>query len=145
MSLLQELSEMDRLTQLQDSIDELLTVMSSSIHYLITRADFEQLNPDIPITKSRGDKAASPEEFEATKKDLVNSLVMQAKKIEILIRALPAPVSEQQQVENLAELRHEMEGANREYRAAVQRASELHAEFTKILGMMLEKSPSRPG
>ncbi len=87
------------------------------MHYLITHADFKQLNPDIPITKSRGDKAAPPEEFEsenscapsmilqfqhcvvlATKEDLVKSLIMQAKRIEILIRALPVPISEQQQV-----------------------------------------------
>jgi hypothetical protein len=37
--------------------------MANSVNYLVSSANFKQVNPDIPITKTR-EKAATPEEFE---------------------------------------------------------------------------------
>jgi mediator of RNA polymerase II transcription subunit 21 len=51
--MLQELTHMDRITQLQDEIQQLLTIMSNSIAYLTSRADFVQVSPDVPVTKHR--------------------------------------------------------------------------------------------
>lgn len=82
--MLQELSHMDRITQLQneieqvrrrspsptDSIDrtarQLLTIMSSSIAYLTSRTNFEQVSEAIPITKQRNpEKVDAPDVFES--------------------------------------------------------------------------------
>jgi mediator of RNA polymerase II transcription subunit 21 len=65
--MLQELSHMDRITQLQDEIQQLLTIMSSTIAYLTSRANFVQVSADVPITKQRNpEKYDTPEMFEGT-------------------------------------------------------------------------------
>jgi len=65
--MLQELSHMDRITQLQDEIQHLLTILSSTIAYLTSRADFVQVSADVPITKQRNpEKYDTPEVFEGT-------------------------------------------------------------------------------
>ncbi|KZP19055.1 hypothetical protein FIBSPDRAFT_828644 [Athelia psychrophila] len=64
--MIQELSHMDRITQLQDEIQQLLTIMSSSIAYLTSRANFVQVSEEVPITKQRNpDKFDPPDVFEA--------------------------------------------------------------------------------
>ena len=75
---------MDRITQLQDEIQQvsdyfirpqslslmrlvpqLLTIMSNSIAYLTSKANFVQVSPEIPITKQRNpEKVAAPDVFE---------------------------------------------------------------------------------
>jgi mediator of RNA polymerase II transcription subunit 21 len=56
---------MDKLTQLQDCIEQLLLIMKLAIVQLIQRVDFKQVSPDIPVTKSRPkDKIDSPQKFE---------------------------------------------------------------------------------
>ena len=74
--MLQDLSHMDRITQLQDEIqqvrcrselenanvetrDKLLTIMSNTIGYLTSRSNFLQVSEEIPITKQR-----NPEKFD---------------------------------------------------------------------------------
>jgi mediator of RNA polymerase II transcription subunit 21 len=83
--MLQELSHMDRITQLQDGIqqvwpiksvqgkkllhldEQLLTIMFNSIGYLTTRSNFLQVSPEIPITKQRNpEKYNAPEVFEGS-------------------------------------------------------------------------------
>ena len=81
-AMLQELTHMDRITQLQDEIQQvraatsftgtradtdvqLLTIMSSSIAYLTSRANFVQVSPEVPVTKARPpEKYDSPEVFD---------------------------------------------------------------------------------
>jgi len=63
--MLHELSNMDRITQLQDEIQQLLTIMSNSIAYLTERSNFVQVSPGIPITKQRNpEKYDQPDVFE---------------------------------------------------------------------------------
>jgi hypothetical protein len=74
-SMLQELSHMDRITQLQDEIQQLLTIMSSTIAYLTSRANFVQVSADVPITKQRNpEKYDTPEMFEGTSVHIFRSL-----------------------------------------------------------------------
>ncbi|KAI9068867.1 hypothetical protein FKP32DRAFT_1560829 [Trametes sanguinea] len=138
--MLQELSHMDRITQLQDEIQQLLTIMSSSIAYLTSRANFVQVSPDIPITKSRNpDKYDPPDVFEANKKELVTDLIVKAKQVEYLIQSLPEPDPEEKQVERLQVLEEEMSQANAEYVEAVNRAKNLHAQICDVLRNMLDE------
>lgn len=71
---------MDRITQLQDEIQQVsvicpftltnidsnegqfLTIMSSSIAYLTSRANFLQVSPEVPITKQRKAEKYDPPE-----------------------------------------------------------------------------------
>lgn len=56
---------MDRITQLQDEIQQLLMIMSNTVAYLTTRANFLQVSPDVPVTKQRNpEKFDAPEVFE---------------------------------------------------------------------------------
>jgi len=56
---------MDKLTQLQDCIEQLLLIMKLAVVQLAQRTDFKQVSPDIPVTKIRPkDKMDDPVKFE---------------------------------------------------------------------------------
>ncbi|KZP22072.1 hypothetical protein FIBSPDRAFT_931300 [Athelia psychrophila] len=136
--MIQELSHMDRITQLQDEIQQLLTIMSSSIAYLTSRANFVQVSEEVPITKQRNpDKFDPPDVFEANKKELVTDLVVKAKQVEYLIQSLPEPEAEEVQATRLQVLENEMTEANAEYIQAVNRAKDLHRQVSDVLRTML--------
>jgi len=82
---------MDRITQLQDEIQnvgrlsqsllshvlngfstlKLLLIMSNTIAYLTSRANFLQVSPEVPVTKQRNpDKFDPPDVFEGMFKDI---------------------------------------------------------------------------
>ncbi|KJA20840.1 hypothetical protein HYPSUDRAFT_68165 [Hypholoma sublateritium FD-334 SS-4] len=136
--MLQELSHMDRITQLQDEIQQLLMIMSNTVAYLTTRANFLQVSPDVPVTKQRNpEKFDAPEVFEANQKELVTDLIVKAKQIEYLINSLPEPEPEEEQAHRLQELENEMQEANAEYINAVRRAKDLHSQISDVLRLML--------
>jgi len=138
---MQELSHMDRITQLQDEIQTLLTIMSSTIAYLTSRANFVQVSEDVPITKQRNvEKYDSPEVFEANKKELVTDLIVKAKQVEYLIKSLPEPEPEEDQAKRLQILDDEMTLVNEEYIQAVARSKDLHAQIMDVLRLMLEET-----
>lgn len=131
---------MDRITQLQDEIQQFLTIMSSSIAYLTSRANFLQVSPEVPITKQRkAEKYDPPEVLEANKKELVADLVVKAKQIELLIQSLPEPELEEAQAHRLQGLEEEMAEANAEYIRAVNRAKSLHQRMSLLLRTMLDE------
>ncbi|KZT68857.1 hypothetical protein DAEQUDRAFT_711377 [Daedalea quercina L-15889] len=137
--MLQELTHMDRITQLQDEIQQLLTIMSNSIAYLTSRANFAQVSQDVPVTKQRKvDKFDPPEVLEANKRELVNDLVVKAKQVDYLIGSLPEPEAEEVQANRLQELENEMAEANAEYARAVARAKSLHEQVSAVLRTMLD-------
>ncbi|KAF9453100.1 hypothetical protein P691DRAFT_96323 [Macrolepiota fuliginosa MF-IS2] len=139
--MLQELSHMDRITQLQDEIQQLLVIMSNTIAYLTTRSNFMQVSPEVPITKQRNaDKYDTPEVFEANKQELVTDLVVKAKQIDYLVNSLPAPEPEEAQAKRLEALEDEMKSANEEYAQAVSRAKDLHSQVAEVLKLMLSES-----
>ncbi|KAG2351481.1 hypothetical protein BDR07DRAFT_1294413 [Suillus spraguei] len=144
--MLQELSHMDRITQLQDEIQRLLTIMSSTIAYLTARSTFLQVSEQIPITKIRNpDKYDSPELFEANKNELVQDLIVKAKQIEYLIQSLPVPEPEEQQANRLQALERQMQDANEEYIQAVDRAKNLHRKISEFLRIMLDNADGPVG
>lgn len=133
----QELSEMDRVTQLQDAIEQLFGTMADSIKYLSTASSSVQVNPDIPITK--GDSHSVPaEELEANKKALVDDLMEKASQIGVLIDALPVAEAEEDQVERLQSLEAQLQEANQEYRQALDRTKTVHAQISSLLKNVLD-------
>ncbi|KAF9792625.1 hypothetical protein BJ322DRAFT_60954 [Thelephora terrestris] len=136
--MLQELTHMDRITQLQDEIQNLLMIMANSINYLTTRADFTQVSPQVPITKQRNpDKVDAPDVFEANKKELARDLALKARQVDYLIQSLPPPEPEEKQAERLQSLEKQMTEANEEYVRAVRRARALHKQLRDMLDIML--------
>jgi len=132
---------MDRITQLQDEIQLLLTVMSSSIAYLTSRANFLQVSPEVPVTKQRNpDKYDPPDVFEDNKKEMVGDLMTKAKQIEILINSLPEPEAEEVQADRLKQLEDEMTRANEDYIRAFNRAKNLHGKMSEMLRNMLDEN-----
>ncbi|GAA5820111.1 hypothetical protein JCM10212_000446 [Sporobolomyces blumeae] len=85
-----ELGHMDRLTQTQNSIDDLVRIMSSTLSYLSRKSTFKPLNPNFPATQSIPN-ADPPDVFQANQKELVVDFVRKAKQLEYLIDALPSP------------------------------------------------------
>ncbi|KAF8508756.1 hypothetical protein JB92DRAFT_571860 [Gautieria morchelliformis] len=143
--MLEQLTHMDRISQIQNGVEELLTIMSSSIVYLHTRTSFKQVSEEIPITRQRNaEKHDPPDVFEANQKELVTDLVRKAKEIEYLIESLPVPEPEEAQALRLEHLEKEMQIANEEYRVAMVRAKKLHAHITEILREMLSNGESPP-
>ncbi|KAJ7191408.1 hypothetical protein GGX14DRAFT_481518 [Mycena pura] len=141
--MLQELSHMDRITQLQDEIQQLLTITSRTIAYLTSRTNFVQVSADIPITKQRNpEKYDAPEVFQANKKELVTDLIVKAKQVEYLIKSLPEPEPEEDQAKRLQILDEEMTVANEEYIQAIARCKHLHAQISDVLRLMLEETDS---
>ena len=58
---------MDKLSQLQDCIEQLLLIMKLSVVQLVQRTDFKPVSDTIPIHKARPkDKVDSPQKFEGT-------------------------------------------------------------------------------
>ncbi|CCA68591.1 hypothetical protein PIIN_02456 [Serendipita indica DSM 11827] len=114
---------MDKLSQLQDCIEQLLLIMKLSVVQLVQRTDFKPVAETIPIYKARPkDKVDSPQKFEENKRELVADLVQKAKQIERLIDSLPPPEPEESQAARLGALDDEMRRTNAEYKLAVERA-----------------------
>ncbi|GAA5993179.1 hypothetical protein JCM10908_001327 [Rhodotorula pacifica] len=92
MELAQQHSHMDRLTQTQNSIDDLVRIMYSSLSYLSRKATFKQINPNFPVTQSIPG-ADSDQVYEENRKELVGDFLRKAKQLEYLISVLPSPPS----------------------------------------------------
>lgn len=135
---------MDKLSQLQDSIEQLLLIVKTAIVQLVQRSDFKQVSPDVPITKSRPkDKVDDPQKFEGrtqtfcetarlsywylttkeSKRELIADIILKAKQIEVLIESLPTPEPEEAQAQRFGALEQELQQANAEYKRAIDRAS----------------------
>jgi len=142
--MLNELTHMDRITQLQEGIEQLLTIMSSSITYLCSKTSFKQVSEHIPVTRARpAEKFDPPELFETRQRELVTDLIRKGKQIEVLIGSLPVPEPEEEQAKRLQGLQEEMSKANQEYQAAVSRAKNLHAQYSYVLKIMLSDQDPR--
>ncbi|GAA6008234.1 Srb7p [Rhodotorula paludigena] len=156
MEVARELSHMDRLTQTQNSIDELIRIMYSTLGYLSRKASFKQLNPNFPVTQSIPD-IDPPDVFEANQKELVTDFLRKAKQLEYLIDALPSSApppppsattsagpsaagmaeEEHDEAEFLA-LENEMQAVNDEYLEALGQAEALHSQLQASLHGILE-------
>ncbi|KAJ7273418.1 hypothetical protein C8J57DRAFT_1063864 [Mycena rebaudengoi] len=118
--MLRKLSHIDRITQLQDEIQQVLVIITSTIAYLTSRATFVELSSEVPVTKQRDPtKYDTQYVFDASKKELASDLIMKAKQLEYLIMCLPQPEPEEEQARRLQALDGEMTIANEDYSYAM--------------------------
>ncbi|KAJ2743250.1 hypothetical protein GGI20_003878 [Coemansia sp. BCRC 34301] len=123
----------DRVTQLQDSIDQQCQMLFSSLHYLHKKAGMVQVGPDIPVT-NQNTGADQPDEFTARTREIANDICCQAKKIDALIESLPGvSVSEAEQEREFASLNEENEQASRELSEATKQAQALLRDISATL------------
>ncbi|GAA6033289.1 hypothetical protein JCM8097_006671 [Rhodosporidiobolus ruineniae] len=150
-----ELTHMDRLTQTQNSIDDLVRIIYSTLSYLSRKASFKQLNPNFPVTQAIPG-AEPPDVFEQNRKELVTDFLRKAKQLDFLIDALPgasgstgegAPVGEggnpdeeqeRRDEHELKELEDEMRRVNEDYLEALGEAETLHKQLDASLRGVLE-------
>ncbi|GAA6055426.1 hypothetical protein JCM3770_006988 [Rhodotorula araucariae] len=139
-----ELSHMDRLTQTQNSIDDLVRITYSSLSYLARKANFRQINPNFPVTQSI--PGADPDDvFEANRKELVSDFLRKAKQLEFLIDALPASApalsaarGTKDDDDEFRQLEDEMQAVNKEYLDVLAQAEALHSQLQSSLHAALE-------
>ncbi|KAF2859811.1 hypothetical protein K470DRAFT_271237 [Piedraia hortae CBS 480.64] len=126
----------DRLTQLQDAIDHQLSLMYAAVNYIQGKHPPGQF-PGQPSQRKDGEEAAatpggsphSPDEFEASLRELAISLVLQEQQIEYLISSLPGlGSSEETQERRMRELETELRVVRQE-RIAAERDKEIMIEL----------------
>ncbi|KAN0063287.1 hypothetical protein ACQY0O_004451 [Thecaphora frezii] len=136
---------MDLLTQLDNDIDLLLKIMSSSIAYVSRKAKHQQL-PDstIPLTITGKTEAVEPQEMRESINELVHDLVLKAKQIQDIILHLPDDKLGEDHAlqQDLAQLETQLHAANQDYRAAVKEAQSLRAEIQSLIRQLCDGQAS---
>lgn len=160
MDLARQQSHMDRLTQTQNSIEDLVRIMYSSLSYLSRKASFKQINPNFPVTQSIPG-ADSQETYQENRKELVGDFLRKAKQLEYLISVLPSPPAPPPATDSaappqngtgtgdgdeaeFARLEQELQSVNDEYLDALQQAETLHAQLQTSLQGILESRTQSP-
>ncbi|GAA5875422.1 hypothetical protein JCM3774_002980 [Rhodotorula dairenensis] len=151
MELARQQSHMDRLTQTQNSIDDLVRIMYSSLSYLSRKAQFKQINPNFPVTQSIPG-ADSPDTYQENRKELVGDFLRKAKQLEYLISVLPsaAPPAAAEDGSSpngdeleFARLEEQVQVANQEYLEALEQAETLHSRLQASLHGVLESCTAK--
>ncbi|KAL7950356.1 mediator complex, subunit Med21 [Trichoderma barbatum] len=107
----------DRLTQLQDAVDQLAQQLVAALHFVHMRHDLEMLGPKDKIRepKEQAPKevdALPPQDFRAGLVELARDLIVKEQQIEVLISTLPGlDNSEQDQERHIKDLEEDLKTA----------------------------------
>ncbi|WVQ78878.1 hypothetical protein IAT38_000969 [Cryptococcus sp. DSM 104549] len=138
----EELStDMDRITQLQDAILDLLTITSTSIEYITKRTQFEQTSRFIPTTLSTSN-AANRGDYRGTIETFVADIIRRSKDVQHLIDELPKPGDSSERAQRLSELQEEIQLANIDYKDALEQSEALVKELQTALDEALGEPAS---
>ncbi|CAG8483816.1 7392_t:CDS:2 [Acaulospora colombiana] len=108
---------MDRITQLQQSIDRMVSIFLTVVDKLN--------NTNLQIQDPQKFKSELRMRVEGEQQEIVQDICTNAKQIELLIGALPGlNRSEKDQIETFKILERELQEANEEYQRSVQNAGE---------------------
>ncbi|KAL8889700.1 MAG: hypothetical protein Q9215_003054 [Flavoplaca cf. flavocitrina] len=129
----------DRLTQLQDCLDQLATQFYASLRYLSTHHSSSSTLPPSPhvapfpaTNTNPHQRPDTPTTFAAAQRELATDLVEKVQEIEYLTGTLPGlDKSEESQVKKIRELEQELRRVEEERKAAV-------GERKKCLGVLEE-------
>ncbi|KAL0638145.1 RNA polymerase II mediator complex subunit [Maublancomyces gigas] len=123
----------DRLSQLQDAIDQMATQLFSALRYIGTHHDAVPVGGEAKVTDETAvvdDKAT----FDAAKFELARDLIFKSKQIEILITSLPGiGVSEDEQQERLRNLEQEYKEAEAKRKEAVRQREEAAEKLDQVI------------
>ncbi|KAI1160136.1 mediator of RNA polymerase II transcription subunit 21 [Nemania serpens] len=131
----------DRLTQLQDAVDQLATQFIASVNYINQHHSLETLGPRdqiVVIPKQDADQREvdpHPEEvFRAALVELAQDLITKEQQIELLISILPGlDNSEQDQERNIRELEEELKVAEAQRQEAIKEREVTLAKLDTVI------------
>ncbi|KAI5814623.1 mediator complex, subunit Med21 [Pyronema omphalodes] len=110
----------DRLTQLQDAVDQLTTQFFSALRYVGNKHESAPVGTEdrVPDDKHFPD---DPAVFESSLSELARDIIVKSKQIEVLITSLPGiGVSEEDQKNRLLNLEQQLKEAEAERLKAVE-------------------------
>ncbi|CAL8575847.1 hypothetical protein XPA_001748 [Xanthoria parietina] len=132
----------DRLTQLQDCLEQLATQFYASLRYLSSHHSSSSTlppNPHVPpfppSDTNPHQRPDTPTSFAGAQRELASDLVEKVKEIEGLTGMLPGlEKSEESQVARLRELEEELRMAENERKAAVSERAECLERLEGVIG-----------
>ncbi|KAA8906632.1 mediator complex, subunit Med21 [Sphaerosporella brunnea] len=123
----------DRLTQLQDSVDQIATQFFSALRYVSTHHDAEPVGSEARMV-DEGRTVDSPEVFEAAMNELARDLIVKSKQIEYLVTTLPGiGVSEDEQHQRLRYLEERLKEAEAERVASVREKERAREKLEEVI------------
>ncbi|ORY63138.1 RNA polymerase II transcription mediator [Pseudomassariella vexata] len=130
----------DRLTQLQDAVDQLAQQFVSSIHYINRHHSLQLLGPNDQIRDVKPEPGQedvdphAPETFKASQIELAQDLITKEQQIELLISILPGlDNSEQDQERNIKELEEELKAAEAQRQKAIKEKAEIMTKLDTVI------------
>ncbi|RFU35653.1 hypothetical protein B7463_g690, partial [Scytalidium lignicola] len=137
----------DRLTQLQDAVDQLAQQFVASLHYIHKHHDLQVLGPNDVVRQDKKDENREHEVdphpadvFKAGQRELAQDLIVKEQQIEYLISSLPGlENSEKDQKETIRQLEEELKATEMQRKEAVKEKEILLAKLESVI-----KSIKRP-
>ncbi|KAI2607524.1 mediator of RNA polymerase II transcription subunit 21 [Hypoxylon fragiforme] len=130
----------DKLTQLQDAIDQLAQQFVASIYYINRHHNLETLGPgdqirDIKQEPDQQEVDPHPDDvFKASQVELAQDLITKEQQIEYLITLLPGlENSVQDQERNIKELEEELKVAEVQRQEAIKEKEETMAKLDTVI------------
>ncbi|KAJ9131557.1 hypothetical protein NKR23_g11708 [Pleurostoma richardsiae] len=130
----------DRLTQLQDAVDQLAQQFVACIHYIHRHHDLETLGPSDKIRELKQEENQKevdplpPDVFKAGQIELARDLILKEQQIEYLISSLPGlDNSETDQERCIKELEEELKIAEAQRQDAIREKDEVLAKLDQVI------------
>ncbi|KAH7328161.1 mediator complex, subunit Med21 [Stachybotrys elegans] len=130
----------DRLTQLQDAVDQLAQQFVACLHFVHMRHDLETLGPsdkirDVKQEPSQKEVDSLPaDEFRAGMVELSRDLVVKEQEIELLIQSLPGlDNSEKDQERNIRELEEDLKAAEMQRQEALKERDQILSQLDAVI------------
>ncbi|KAM7188229.1 putative mediator of rna polymerase [Rhypophila sp. PSN 637] len=130
----------DRLTQLQDAVDQLANQFIASFYYIERHHDLETFGPNDKIPDLKPEQMQQQvdtlpaEEFQAGQLELARDLITKEQQIEYLISSLPGlDNSERDQEQSIHDLEEELRVAEAQRLEAVKEKDEVLAKLDQVL------------
>ncbi|GKU02138.1 mediator-rna polymerase ii transcription subunit 21 [Fusarium langsethiae] len=128
----------DRLTQLQDAVDQLAQQFVACLHYVNKRHDLEILSPNDKIREVKDIPkevdSLPPDEFRAGMVELSQDLIVKEQQIEVLISSLPGlDNSEMDQERYIKELEEDLKVAEAQRQEAIKEKDQILAELDGVI------------
>ncbi|PHH87478.1 hypothetical protein CDD83_8833 [Cordyceps sp. RAO-2017] len=130
----------DRLTQLQDAVDQLAQQFVACLHFVHRRHDLQTLGPGDKVRDIKQEphqKEVDPlpaEEFQAGLKELSRDLIVKEQEIEYLISSLPGlDNSEKDQERNIKDLEDDLKAAEAQRQEALKERDHILAQLDGVI------------
>ncbi|KUI69130.1 Mediator of RNA polymerase II transcription subunit 21 [Cytospora mali] len=130
----------DRLTQLQDAVDQLAQQFVACIHFLHRYHDRETLGPNDKIREVKPEEdrkeilPIAPDEFKAGQQELARDLVLKEQQIEFIISSLPGLENNAEaQERSIRELEEELRTAEAQRQTAIREMNAVQEKLDQVI------------